>query len=285
MHLVLLTSILALGAPRSGAAPAALASAAPGVFLAAPARPAPSAPIARVEKGEKVALPTDDKVELAGTYWAPKAKQAAPAALLVHGAGGKRADMQDMADRLHKAGFAVLAIDLRGHGESATAETDWTKLEPAAQHELWSFAARDVKAGTKFLEERKEIHAASIVLVGHREGCALVARHAAKDENVRGIALLDPPSGDSAALGFQLDKELSQLGGLPTYISVPEERKDQAQRLAADGKSANGGLEFIRVSVFGGGSGELLRDAREAAEATKWLKERGFPNKARAPSR
>lgn len=271
MHLVLLTSVLALGAAPSSAPVTPV--------LIAP-RPLPPA---WVEKGEKVTVTTEDKIELAGTFWAPKSKTEAPGALLIHGAGGRRADLQDLADRLCKAGFAVLAIDLRGHGESVTADTDWTKLEPAAQQELWSFATRDVKAGTKFLEARKEVHGASIVLVGHREGCALVARHAAKDENVRGIALLDPPSGESGA--SQLDKDLAELGGLPTYISVPEERKDLAQRLAEDGQRANGGLDFIRVSVFGGGSGDLLQDAREAAEACKWLKERGFPNKARAPSR
>jgi dienelactone hydrolase len=269
MHLVLLTYLLALGAPGSSAT-----FAAPAAVLAP-----------RLEKAEKVVVSTEDKIDLAGSYWAPKSKQASPGALLVHGAGGKRADLQDMAERLHKIGFAVLAIDLRGHGESATADLDWTKLEPAGQEELWSFATRDVKAGTKFLQERKEIHGASIVIVGHREGCALAARHAARDESVRGIALLDPPTGDSKLLGFQLDKELSQLGGLPTYISVPQEQKDLAQRLAQDGQRANGGLEFIRVSVFGGGSSDLLQDAREAAEACKWLKERGFPNKARAPSR
>lgn len=267
MHLVLLKSLLALAATG------------PSTVSAAPS----PARISRIEKAEKVVVPTEDKVDLAGSYWAPKSKQASPGALLVHGAGGKRADLQDIAERLHKIGFAVLAIDLRGHGESATAELDWAKLEPAAQEELWSFATRDVKAGTKFLQGRKEVHAASIVIVGHRDGCALAARQAAKDESVRGIALLDPPTGESQLLGFQLDKELSQLGGLPTYISVPEERKDVAQRLAQDGQRANGGLEFIRVSVFGGGSTDLLQDAREAAEACKWLKERGFPNKARAP--
>jgi dienelactone hydrolase len=277
MHLVLLTSILALGAAHSSAP-------------VTPVLPALRPVLARVgpawvEKGEKVVVPTEDKLELAGTFWAPKSKQEAPGALLIHGAGGKRADLQDLADRLCKAGFAVLAIDVRGHGESVTADTDWTKLDAAGQQELWSFATRDVKAGMKFLEGRKEVHGASIVLVGHREGCALVARHAAKDENVRGIALLDPPTGDSALLASQLDKDLAELGGLPTYISVPEERKDLAQRLAEDGQRANGGLDFIRVSVFGGVSGDLLQDAREAAEACKWLKERGFPNKARAPSR
>jgi dienelactone hydrolase len=269
MHLVLLTSILALGASRATPVPAAQPASAP----------------ARAEKAEKVVVATEDKVDLAGSFWAPKNKQAVPAALLVHGAGGKRSDLQDLAERLHKAGFAVLALDLRGHGESVAGETDWARLDDAAKEELWSFATRDVKAGTKWLEGREEVHGASIVLVGHREGCALAARHAAKNENVRGIALLDPPTGDSTLLGFHLDKELSQLGGLPTYISVPEERKDLAQRLAEDGQRANGGLDFIRVSVFGGVSADLLRDAREAAEACKWLKERGFPNKARAPRR
>jgi hypothetical protein len=53
--------------------------------------------------------------------------------------------------------------------------------------------------------------------------------------------------------------------------------------MADDGQRANGGLEFIRISVFRGPSAELLSDTREAAEASKWLKERAFPSKSRGP--
>lgn len=271
MSVVALTAVLALaGSPSSLTLPAPPAVA---------ALPAPAAAV----DAERVVVPTQDKLSLAGTYWAPKGKQAAPGALLIHGAGGKRGDFEELAKRLNKMGFAVLTLDLRGHGESVTDDADWARLAPADRTTLWAFATRDIKAGVDFLREQKEVHSSSLVLVGHQAGSTLIARHAVKDENVRAIALLDPPSDEAEMYGFHLDKDIEDLGGLPTYISVPKDSHEVAQRMADDGQRANGGLEFIRISVFRGPSAELLSDTREAAEVSKWLKERAFPSKSRGP--
>jgi pimeloyl-ACP methyl ester carboxylesterase len=272
MHLVALTAVLALAGPTPSIAPPLLA------------RPAAApAPVAPAVEPERVVLRTQDKLSLVGSYWAPRGKQAAPGALLIHEAGGKRAEMDELAARLHKVGFAVLSIDLRGHGENDTGGDEWSGLEREERERLWAFATRDVVAGTNFLTDQKEVHSSSLVLVGHGAGAALVARHAVKDEDVRAIALLDPPSDKAGTYGFQLDKDLEDLGGLPTYISVPKEGHAAAQRMADDGQRANGGLEFIRISVFRGASAELLSDTREAAEVSKWLKDRAFPSKSRGP--
>jgi len=273
MHLVVLTAVLAFGTPRTSLA------------LPVPARPAPALAAAALDPAERVVVTTEDKLSLAGSYWAPKSKQAAPGALLVHGAGGKRGDLEDFAQRLNKIGFAVLAIDLRGHGESATESSDWSKLDSGDRERLWAFCTRDVKAGTEFLRQQKDVHSSSLVLVGHRAGATLIARHAVRDEDVRAIAVLDPPSDGAQMYGFHLDKDIQDLRGLPTYISVPKDGREVAQRMADGGSQANGGLEFVQISVFRGESQELLSDAREAAEVCKWLKERSFPSKSRGPRR
>lgn len=61
-----------------------------------------------------------DGVQLACTYWQPAGlgPAKAPAVMLFHGLGGKRHDMDAFADRLGAAGYASLACDARGHGQS-----------------------------------------------------------------------------------------------------------------------------------------------------------------------
>jgi pimeloyl-ACP methyl ester carboxylesterase len=265
MHLVVLTAAALLSLPRTVPEPHALP---PAPALAA----ASTAP-------DRITVETEDKVKLVASYWAPKGKQDVPAALLVHATGGQRGDLDDYAEKLHKLGFAVLSIDLRGHGESKTAELDWAQLDEEGRKGVWALATKDVKAGADFLREQKGVHSAALVAVGHASGASLVARHAVRDENVRAVALLAPPSQPEQMYGFHLAKDLENLGGLPTYITVTKDGRDEVQRMADNGQRANGGLGFIEISVFKGESPQLLTDAREATEVARWLKEKSFPSK------
>src|SRR5690242_8832377 len=82
----------------------------------------------------RVSLQTDDKQTLIATYFAPiNTLDKASAVILVHDVGASREKLLPLAQRLQKSGFAVLALDLRGHGESATAEFTWEKLDADAQ--------------------------------------------------------------------------------------------------------------------------------------------------------
>jgi pimeloyl-ACP methyl ester carboxylesterase len=63
----------------------------------------------------EVALVTSDNVAISAWYIAP---QNGVAIILIHGAGGTRDSVRDEARLLADNGYGVLAIDLRGHGES-----------------------------------------------------------------------------------------------------------------------------------------------------------------------
>jgi pimeloyl-ACP methyl ester carboxylesterase len=64
---------------------------------------------------EAITLNTDDGVRLSAWY-APPAN--GTAIILIHGAGGSREAIRDHAAMLWQQGYGVLALDLRGHGES-----------------------------------------------------------------------------------------------------------------------------------------------------------------------
>src|SRR5712691_7734061 len=92
-----------------------------GAFLAGLALLTPSTARAQGKKDtETVKFETVDSVDLKGTYWPSTKGKKAPVAILLHKIGGKSKDAgwSDLAEDLQKAGFAVLAFDFRGHGES-----------------------------------------------------------------------------------------------------------------------------------------------------------------------
>jgi alpha-beta hydrolase superfamily lysophospholipase len=245
----------------------------------APAIVAPS-PVAGPVRGtvpDRIEITTEDKQKLVGSYWAPKDQRgAAPAAVLVHNAGGTRNDLVEIAERLQKQGFAVLAIDLRGHGESRGELPAWEELTEDAKSRTWTFALRDVKAAIGWISKRDGVHASNVSLLGDRAGSALVTRYATRDENIRSIVLLDP---QIEQYGFNVSKDIAQLAGLPTYIAVSKESQSKAQTIADDGEKAAGD-KFVEVAVFKGVAIAPVVDKSMIAGIAKFMSDKAQPSRA-----
>ncbi len=92
---------------------------------------------------QELTLTTDDGVKLAAWY-APPTNGAA--IILLHGAGGSRESMRSKAALLTEHGYGVLALDLRGHGESG-----------GHVNRLGWQGTRDVGAAVAFLQSRDEV--------------------------------------------------------------------------------------------------------------------------------
>jgi dienelactone hydrolase len=88
-------------------------------------------------------MQTEDGVQLEGWYRPP---DNGTAVILLHGAGGSREAVQSYAEMLSGHGYGVLALDLRGHGESQgkTNRLGWQ-------------GTLDVGAAVKFLEGHPEV--------------------------------------------------------------------------------------------------------------------------------
>jgi hypothetical protein len=253
-----------------------LAATSPVVAQAFAAAPTPPP---RATDGERVEIPTEDKKVLVGTFWAPRdQKGAAPAAVLVHDAGGKRADLDELAERLHKQGFGVLTVDLRHHGESVGKDKPWAELGDEERAKAWTFALRDVKACTAWIGLQPAVHGSNVSLLGDRAGCTLVARHAARDENVRSLTLLDPPAQQ---FGFDLTRDVAALAGLPTYIAVTKESQPKAESIAQSSARANDGTKFIEIVVFKGVSIAPVIDKSMVAGIAKFMSSKATPQKGR----
>ena len=83
----------------------------------------PAQEVAGVDlKERQEVLTTKDfpAISLAITYWPSKLKQDGSVVVLVHGEKGNQRDWGTLPKKLQDEGYAVVAVDLRGHGQSKT---------------------------------------------------------------------------------------------------------------------------------------------------------------------
>jgi dienelactone hydrolase len=94
------------------------------------ATPAPAltpTPWSLVEDG--VSVQAVDGVQLVGTFYAPQEPPPPwPGVILLHMVYGSRHDWQEFTARLTDAGYSVLALDMRGHGDSG-GSLEWDKFK------------------------------------------------------------------------------------------------------------------------------------------------------------
>lgn len=235
-------------------------------------RPAPLLP----DSGEAVEVTTKDKQTLKASWYAPRKKnRQVPGVMLVHDAGADRFSMNSLAERLQKDGFAVLSLDLRGHGESKTEELDWSALDEDARKAQWAYAQRDVDAGVRWLLSQDNVHSTRLTLVGHGAGCALAVRHMRDDDNAIAVALLEP---SPESFGFEVDKDLIDLEGLPTYVVAPRDAEEATEAMVSEANSLAGGDPFVELWLT---RPPILEDRKTAAKVSNFLELHAFPKKGK----
>ena len=207
---------------------------------------------------EKVTLTTGDKVTIVGDYHPAATFEArAPAALLLHMMEGSRKDWEPLTGLLTKAGIHVLAIDLRGHGESGPKELF---SAPAANE--------DVKAALAWLRAREDVDPDRINLVGASIGCTLALVCAEKDPALVSAVLLSP-----GPAYFDVDalKPIQEFGRRPLKILSPEKERPQIDPLkkAAGNGKAKLDLQFVPEDAHGT---KLLAAKGIPEEIATWIR-------------
>jgi len=139
---------------------------------------------------QRVTLKTTDGWQLAGWYWTAAAKPA-PGIILLHQRGKDKSSWGNFPALLVKQGYNVLAIDLRGHGES---------LAPGGRHigvddlQDADYAAmlKDVAAADQFLSTQPGVDSDRIGIIGASIGANLAIMYLAGDRRVRTAVCLSP---------------------------------------------------------------------------------------------
>lgn len=158
-------------------------------------------------EGISVELVTDDDVRLAGTYLSPETERQVPGVILLHMLGRSRQDWLSFAQRLQAEGYAVLAIDLRGHGKSG-GEQNYTSMR------------KDAAAAFAWLVQRPVVDMRRIGVVGASIGANIGLDFAASQLTLRSIVLLSPGLDYR---GVTTEDAIVQYGARPLLIVASNE--------------------------------------------------------------
>ncbi|MDP9483665.1 MAG: alpha/beta fold hydrolase [Chloroflexota bacterium] len=130
---------------------------------------------------EAVGFPSRTRTVAIGAWWMPVAgRPDAPAVIAVHGYTASRRDERILlaAGMLHRHGFAVLAIDLRNHGESG---------RPSGRHSGGVRESADVLGAWDWLVAERRLPAERVGLFGISLGAASVLIAAGDEPEVAAV--------------------------------------------------------------------------------------------------
>ncbi len=180
-----------------------------------------------------------DGLEMSGLYWAPAARKA-PGLLLLHHLGHNAWAWDEFARRLRAEGYAVLAVNLRGHPEAATRKAggmNWLRFElPDFQG-----MAKDVDAARACLGAQREVDPTHLGLVGEQFGANL-ALAGGTAEPFRTAVLLSPALNER---GLKGPEALAAFGDRPCLAAASTDDPQGSEVLEALKASAKGRFEML----------------------------------------
>jgi dienelactone hydrolase len=148
----------------------------------------------------------------------PPPDERPPALLLAHGFAGDRRSVSGAARRLAASGYAVLAPDLRGHGENRNPHTP---SRPRSDHFF-----SDLAAAVDFLRASPHVDGSRIAVAGHSMGAGAALDYGTRDSGLDAVVLV---SG-----GWSLDGPYPPPNALFLYAERdPKRIRERSDRLAA----------------------------------------------------
>ncbi len=212
---------------------------------------------------QTIKFTSTDNVEIVGTFYeSPKANS--PAVLLLHQFGSNRQSFDDFAKRLQKKNFGVLAIDGRGFGDS-TKTTDGQTVEAQRTAEGVKGMEADVANAFDFLANQKNVDAAKMGIVGASYGSSLALIYAAKNPNVKAVALLSP--GINYFGNLSAMPAIKSYGDRPLLLVAAEDNKESADAVR-ELKSAGANEKYETKIYEKGGHGTAMFDSGVGLQET-----------------
>jgi dienelactone hydrolase len=113
--------------------------------------------------------------------FAPPPSESPPAVVLVHGFSGDREFMSTLARRIAQNGYAVLSIDVRGHGANRN---------PFSSSVDGGALRKDIRRAVTFLRHYNMVDGSKIVVMGHSMGAGAALDYATHDPNLAGAVMI-----------------------------------------------------------------------------------------------
>ncbi len=148
---------------------------------------------ARELEGSPVEFKTPDNWTIRGVYVA--AAGGGKTALLLHGRSQKKEEWLHLARLLQKEGYGYIAIDLRGHGDSATGPdgqaAPWQKFKATKLDNQWLNMELDAQGAVSWTTSQN-VPEESIVVVGDDIGGIIGLKYAAVHPKIANVIMLSP---------------------------------------------------------------------------------------------
>jgi pimeloyl-ACP methyl ester carboxylesterase len=204
-----------------------------------------------------------DLVELHASFEMPVGVPApVPAVLLLHGYGEDRSVWKDFSKQLLDRGWAVMALDMRGHGESRKKNGLTIQATPEWRTNLHEFPV-DLDPALDWLKSRPRIDTRKIVVIGSDVGANLALIASGRFPEVRTAVAINPKLDESLALAGSAQ----DFQPRSTLVIVPNQT--EGDRLKPLIKSPS----RVVVASHAGGTAQWTSDSKVDDAIFQWLKE------------
>ena len=206
--------------------------------------------------GVREEIEASDGLNLVGSYYAPiEMSPPWPGVILLHMLGGDRSSWDDFARQLTSAGYAVFALDMRGHGDTGGVVD-------------WNLAGNDIQQVWNNLSTRKDIDPDRMALVGASIGANMALVAGANEAGVRTVVLLSP--GLDYA-GVTTEAAMVAFGDRPVLIVASQEDTYAANSSRNLEEIAIGEARLVMYQNAGHGTHMLAGETGLGKLIVEWL--------------
>ncbi len=181
------------------------------------------------QKSIIVSIKTTDGVQLVADFY-PAVVEKAPAVILLHMYRSRRSAWDPLVPKLHEAGFAVLAIDMRGHGESVEPSSmELVKRVAERDASLFNSMYWDVEASYSFLSGEKGVDMTRVGIVGASVGTSVAIKAASKNPAIDAVVCMT--AGENY-LGINSVDHIQECREQPVLLMSTEQERKATDKLA-----------------------------------------------------
>ncbi len=214
----------------------------------------------------KISFVTKDGVTIVGNYYPNKSAKFA--GILIHMRPKTKESFDEFARLLQKEGYAILSIDLRGHGESVNSifgKLDYQKFTEEEEKK----SIEDINSASLFLE-KEGFSKESQFLIGASIGANLSFQFLSENPNVKAIVLLSPGLNYRGVILENFKKE--NLGEKIFVVAA----QDDDQALLAGRKLKEWYPNILYIEYSSGGHGTNLFNTQPdlKEKIIMWLREK-----------
>ncbi len=197
----------------------------------------PSAPLPPGEP-EEIMVEGAEDLSISGTFYPGAGSAPWPGVILLHMNGGRGQDWSEFAQLLADEGYASLAIDMRGHGQTGGSKD-------------WELAAEDIQRIWNYFTELEAVDVEHTAVVGASIGSSMALDVATREPDINTIVLLSPGLN---YFGVSTDDRIVDYGERPALIVASEEDSESADSSRALQDLAPGMAELVMYQGAGHGT-------------------------------